>query len=50
MKADFQIVAPFPNAVVGLENCSNEVEVLLGGIYGAYSLTASGRNAERDVL
>ena len=48
MKVDFEILEPFLNAVIGLENGSKEVEVLLSGIDDAYSLKALGRNAERD--
>ena len=48
VKVDFEILEPFLNAMIGLENGSKEVEVLLGGIDDAYSLKALGRNAERD--
>ena len=34
--------------MIGLENGSKEVEVLLSGIDDAYSLKALGREAERD--
>ena len=48
VKVDFEILEPFLNAMIGLENGSKEVEVLLSGIDDAYSLKALGRNAERD--
>ena len=48
VKVNFKIFQPFLRAVIGLENGSKEVEVLLGGVGNAYSLKALGREAERD--
>ena len=48
VKVDFEILEPFLNAMIGLENGGKEVEVLLGGVDDAYSLKALGRNAEGD--
>ena len=44
----FKIFEPFLSAVIGLEDGSNEVEVLLGGVDDAYSLKALGGEPERN--
>ena len=46
VKVNFKIFEPSLGAVIGLEDGSKEVEVLLGGIDDAYSLKALGRKAE----
>ena len=46
MKVNFKIFEPSLGAVIGLEDGSKEVELLLGGIDDAYSLKALGRKAE----
>ena len=48
MKVNFKIFEPSLGAVIGLEDGSEEVEVLLGGADDAYSLKALGRETERD--
>ena len=48
MKLNFKIFQPFLCAVIGLENGSKKVEVVLSGIDDAYSLKALGRKTERD--
>ena len=44
----FKIFEPFLRAMVGLENGSKDVEVLLGGVGNAYYLKALGKKTERD--
>ena len=48
VKVNFKIFEPLLSAVIGLEDGSNEVEVLLGGVDDAYSLKALGGEPERD--
>ena len=49
MKVNFKPLEPLLRAMVGLENGSKEVEVLLGGVCNAYCLKALGRKTKRNV-
>ena len=46
-KVNFKTFEPLLRAMVGLENGSKEVEVLLRGVGNAYSLKDLGRKTER---
>ena len=48
MKVNFKISEPLLSAVIGFEDGSKEMEVLLGGADDAYSLKALGRETKRD--